>query len=153
MPTGLNHPGSFQDGTEVTSELNPGTNVTTPRTFGNPVDWSPSPAHFGNQVNWSPSPSHFGNIVDGSQSPFIEAISPTSGSPSGGTLVTIYGTGFKNGATVFFGLNAATSVTVVSANEITCDTPASTDVPPVSVIVKNTDGLSGLIGNAFTYKS
>lgn len=151
MPTGLNHPGSFQNGTEVTSELDFGTPVTTPRTFGNQVRQAASPANFGNKVTWAPSPSHFGNVVDGSQSPFIEAITPISGSPSGGTAVAIYGSGFKAGATVFFGLNQATSVVVVSANEITCVTPASSDVPPVFVIVENTDGLAGLLGNAFTY--
>lgn len=54
----------------------------------------------------------------------VASISPTSGSSVGGTSVTITGTGFADGARVFFGENEATNVVVVNSTTITCDTPA-----------------------------
>ena len=46
--------------------------------------------------------------------PTVTAISPNSGPTSGGTSVTITGTGFATGATVTIGGAAATNVTVDS---------------------------------------
>ena len=46
--------------------------------------------------------------------PAVTAISPNSGSPSGGTAVTITGANFTGATAVRFGSNAATSVTVNS---------------------------------------
>src|ERR1044072_7955674 len=56
--------------------------------------------------------------------PTISAISPTSGTTSGGTSVTIPGTGFSAGATVSLGGTSATSVTAVTSTSITATTPA-----------------------------
>src|SRR5262249_40879419 len=56
--------------------------------------------------------------------PTVGSIDHTTGSPAGGTSVTITGTGFVTGATVKFGGTAATSVTVVNATTITATTPA-----------------------------
>src|SRR6476619_3537391 len=56
--------------------------------------------------------------------PAVTAISPTSGTTSGGTAVTITGTGFLTGATVSLGGTAATGVTVVNSTSITATTAA-----------------------------
>lgn len=53
----------------------------------------------------------------------LASISPASGPASGGTLVTITGTGFATGATVNFDFAAATQVTVVNSTTITAKTP------------------------------
>jgi len=93
----------------------------------------------------------FDNFEVGSNSaPTVTAISPTSGSTSGGTSVTITGTNFGSGATVSIGGTAATSVTVVSSTSITATTPAHT-AGTVDVVVTNTDSQNGTLSNGFTY--
>lgn len=82
----------------------------------------------------------------------VLAINPTSGADSGGTPITITGTGFLSGATVKLGTNLATSVVVVSATSITAVTPASsTGDTAVNVTVTNSGGSTGTLTNGFTY--
>ena len=79
-------------------------------------------------------------------------VNPTSGPTGGGTLVTIAGgTNFDTGATVTFGGQPATGVTLVSASSITCYTPAGTG--SVGITVTNIDGTSGSLSSAYTYVS
>lgn len=85
-------------------------------------------------------------FIDG---PMIESLDPGIGLTEGGDFVTITGTGFRAGATVFFGENAATSV-VISETEITCMTPAG-PAGLVSVTVRNDDGQSAVLQNGFFY--
>jgi hypothetical protein len=54
----------------------------------------------------------------------VRAIMPKVGGVSGGTLVTITGTGLGDGATVTIGGIPATDVTVVSSIWLTATTPA-----------------------------
>lgn len=82
--------------------------------------------------------------------PFISDVSPASGTMNGGTSTTINGTGFVAGASVLFDATAATNVVVVSAAEITCDTPAHA-VGLVDVTVTNTDTGTFTLENAFTF--
>lgn len=84
--------------------------------------------------------------------PTVTAISPTSGSTSGGTSVTITGTGFSSGATVSLGGTAATNVTVVSSTSITATTPAHA-AGTVNVVVTNTDSQNGTLSSGYTYLS
>ena len=83
--------------------------------------------------------------------PTIASISPTSGSTSGDTEITITGTNFVVGATVKVNGVAATSVVVVSATSITAVTPAGT-VGAKSVAV-TTAGGTATKTKAFTYIS
>lgn len=92
----------------------------------------------------------FTYVVPAPAAPTVSGISPASGSTSGGTHVTIAGTGFTAGATVSFGGTAATGVTVASATSITATTPART-AGSVDLVVTNTDGQSGRLTGAFTY--
>ena len=84
--------------------------------------------------------------------PEVISISPTSGHPSGGTSVTVSGTGFSTGATVTLGGTAATNVTVVSSVSITATAPAHA-AGTVDVVVTNSNGQSATLINGFTYTS
>ena len=61
--------------------------------------------------------------------PTVTAISPKEGTTAGGTTVKLTGTGFVKGAKVKIG-SEATSVTVVSATEITAKTAAASASEP-----------------------
>ena len=85
-----------------------------------------------------------------STAPYVGAVSPASGSTSGGTAVNITGGRFASGATVSFGGSAASNVAVVGGSSLTATTPAHS-AGAVSVVVTNPDGQSGSLGNGFTY--
>jgi uncharacterized repeat protein (TIGR01451 family) len=80
------------------------------------------------------------------------ALSPNQGSDTGGTSVTITGSGFVNGGSlgVTFGGVAATAVSFVNATTITCTTPAHV-AGVVDVVLTNGDGQPTTASNAFTY--
>jgi heme/copper-type cytochrome/quinol oxidase subunit 2 len=80
--------------------------------------------------------------------PSIASISPSSGSPNGGTIVTITGANFANGATVKFDTSSAIGVTVNSSTSITATTPVHA-AGNVTVTVTNPDSQSGT--GSFTY--
>jgi phosphatidylserine/phosphatidylglycerophosphate/cardiolipin synthase-like enzyme len=82
--------------------------------------------------------------------PTVTSILPATGSSFGGTIVTITGTNFANGATVSFGGVPATNVSVLSSTSISARAPAHA-IGPVDVVVANTDGGRGALANAFTY--
>ncbi len=82
--------------------------------------------------------------------PSVTAVSPASGGTSGGTPVTVTGTGFLSGATVSLGGSACTSPTVVSTTSITCSTPAHA-AGAVAVTVTNPDTASGSLAGGYTY--
>jgi putative cell wall-binding protein len=78
-------------------------------------------------------------------------LSPNSGPTTGGTTVTIAGTGFSDvpgNPTVDFGTSVAPIVDVVSSSEITADSPPGT-AGPVEVTVSDAGGTSN--GEVFTY--
>jgi len=86
----------------------------------------------------------------GTTPPTVSSVSPNSGSTAGGTAVTITGTNFSAGATVTFGMTAATSVVVVSPTSITAITPAGS-AGAATVMVMNPGAQSGSLANGFTY--
>ena len=83
--------------------------------------------------------------------PTITSVTPSSGGLDGGTSVTIEGTGFTADCTVDIGGVAATSVEVVSATSITCQTGANT-AGAKTVTVTNSGG-SGTLSSGFSYAS
>jgi glucose/arabinose dehydrogenase len=86
--------------------------------------------------------------------PVVSSVSPIDGLPAGGTVVTITGQNFAQGATVTFGGAAATGVTVNSATQITATTPAKAAVTvpvPVDVTVTNPDKTNGTLAGGFIY--
>ncbi|MGH9601211.1 MAG: IPT/TIG domain-containing protein, partial [Terriglobales bacterium] len=84
--------------------------------------------------------------------PAIASITPNTGSPSGGTNVTITGTGFQSGARVIFGGIDGGSVTVVSGGQITCSTPVHA-AGAVTVEVRNPRNAgSAFMSNGFNFE-
>ena len=88
----------------------------------------------------------------GAVTPRVTAISPQFGPLAGGTLVTITGSGFEQTAptSVFFGLTAATDVTVVSPTTITAVSPAGSGAVDVTVYTFGGGSLT-TPGDVFTY--
>jgi len=82
--------------------------------------------------------------------PTLTNVAPTEGPAAGGTSLSLTGTNFIAGATVSVGGTFATSVVVVDATTITCDTPAGAAGAVVDVTVTTTDG-SATLADAFTY--
>ena len=86
--------------------------------------------------------------LDNQPPPTITGINPESGIITGGTAITITGTGFNQGLEVLMDGVTATAITVVSALQITAATPArASGVKEVKII--NPDG-QNCVG-AFTY--
>jgi len=82
----------------------------------------------------------------------VSAISPTNGTATGGTALTITGVGFTAGDTVKLGNSSCTSVTVVSSSSITCVSPAQA-AATVTVTVTRPGGTSASLSSAYTYLS
>lgn len=84
-------------------------------------------------------------------SPTVSSVSPSSGTLTGGTRVTIRGTEFGAGTVVLFGASAATDVVVVNSTQMTAVVPARSTAGAVDVLVRNVDGLQGVRQRGFTY--
>jgi hypothetical protein len=89
--------------------------------------------------------------------PTLVSISPTSGSASGGTAVTITGSGFKTTARplVLFDGAVADAVVVTSPTTITCLTPPHAAYPSfvADLTVIETDGQVSSLVQAFTFNN
>lgn len=86
--------------------------------------------------------------------PAITKLKPKSGSPSGGTRVTITGRGFSSPATVNFGKAEASGVKVESATTIVAESPAGAPNESVYVTVTTSAGTSAPGKKSlFKYKS
>jgi hypothetical protein len=83
----------------------------------------------------------------------ITRIAPSSGATTGGTTVTIFGTGFTGAIKVVFGAVLATKYTVVSGTEITAISPTQ-GVGTYNIVVTIPGGTSTPVAAAdrFTYK-
>jgi prepilin-type N-terminal cleavage/methylation domain-containing protein len=85
------------------------------------------------------------------QPPTVTGVNPIAGPTTGGTTVTISGTGFLTTTGVNFGFNPAASYTINSDTSITAVTPAGT-AGVVDVTVVNLGGISPLtLRDNFTY--
>jgi len=82
--------------------------------------------------------------------PKVSSVVPDSGPTTGGTLVTVNGSGFMDGASVTFDSVPATGVVVVSSGAIECVTPPHT-AWKVDVAVTNPDGGTDNFIKAFNY--
>jgi hypothetical protein len=82
--------------------------------------------------------------------PTVTSVSPTAGPTSGGTTVTLTGTGLSGATAVTFGGTLATGFTVNSATQITATAPAGTGT--VDVRVTTAGGTSATsAADQFTY--
>jgi large repetitive protein len=97
-----------------------------------------------------------GTIMNGSVQvaaavPTLTSVSPSSGSSSGGTAVTLTGTNFDSTCTVDFGGAAATAVSAMNATTINATTPAHA-AGAVTVGV-TCGGSTGTLTNGFTFNN
>lgn len=83
--------------------------------------------------------------------PTITSVSPALGKSTGGTAITITGTGFVAGAQVNFGGSACNNVTVSSATQILCLTTAHA-VGIASPTVTNVDSQYATLSNGYDYR-
>lgn len=79
----------------------------------------------------------------------IDTVSPSSGPASGGTGITITGSGFTGATSLTFGGTAATSLNVVNSTTVTAVTPAQ--APGAVDVVMTTSSGSATKTNGFTY--
>lgn len=84
--------------------------------------------------------------------PAIADVSPALGPVAGGTEVTLTTIGVNAGALVYFDTTLATDIVVVSANEVTCTTPAHY-AGYVNISIYNTDGGIGTLISGFYYQA
>lgn len=120
---------------------------------------SPSPAA-SPTVSPSPSPSPSPSASPGaSPSPTptpvpltVTSISPPAGPTTGGSTVTLHGTGFatSGAVTVSIGSSPATQVSVGSSTVLTCIVPAN-GVGTFDVVVTNPDRRSATVTNGYSY--
>jgi hypothetical protein len=99
------------------------------------------------------SDTQFGSVASAytyQAAPTVTSVSVVSGFASGGTGVTITGTGFIVGATVDFSGSACTGITVVGSTTITCTTAAHA-AGTVNITVTNADAQPGIKTAAYTY--
>ena len=78
--------------------------------------------------------------------PGLTSVSPTSGPTTGGTTITITGTGFVSGATVRVNGVSATGVTFVSATQLRANTPAAS-AGTYAIQVTNPDAQAGTLAS------
>ena len=84
--------------------------------------------------------------------PTVISISPSGGYTTGGTSVTITGTGFTGATSVFFGQTAASSFNVVSDTEITATSPQGSGTVDITVTKAGSTSATGT-SDQFTYTS
>ena len=88
--------------------------------------------------------------------PDLDSVTPPTSDQLGGTALVLAGTGFtRPGATVTINGIACTNVVVVSAIQITCDTPVFPGTGVYDVVVTNppggtNGGKSSTLAGAFT---
>lgn len=83
------------------------------------------------------------------QPPLVTSVTPTAGTISGGTTVTVRGANFADGASVLIGGVAATGVSVQNASTLTAITgPRAAGSADVVVAVA---GRAGTLANGYTY--
>lgn len=82
--------------------------------------------------------------------PSIVSIAPDSGPTAGGTVITLRGTNFQQGAQVSLGTKACTETVVEDATTVKCKTPAGA-AGPVDVILTNADTGAFSLAQGFTY--
>ncbi len=87
-----------------------------------------------------------------STAPTVANVTPSNGSSTGGTSVTITGTNFVSTPSVTFGGSAATGVSFVASTSLTATTPAHA-AGTVDVVVVNPDTQSGTCTGCFTYNA
>ena len=91
-------------------------------------------------------------VCEGGGKVAVTSLVPASGDPAGGEPVSVYGSGFQEGAVVTFDGLAAGDIQYVSAGQLDCTTPAH-QAGVVTVRVTNPNGDFGEKEGAFAYQA
>ncbi len=91
-------------------------------------------------------------ICEGGGGVSVGSVVPASGSPDGGDAVSLYGSGFVDGALVAFGGELAGDVQFIGAGQLNCTTPAHA-AGSVAVRVTNPGGDFAELADGFVYQS
>lgn len=83
----------------------------------------------------------------------VTSASPSTGAATGGTVVTISGTGFLPGATVYFGTTPGANVSLTDSTLMTVIAPAGALGSAVNVSVTNSNGFTTLAPGSYTFGS
>ncbi|PRY66952.1 IPT/TIG domain-containing protein [Glaciihabitans tibetensis] len=83
--------------------------------------------------------------------PAVEALSAADGSVTGGSTITLTGSGLDGVTAVSFGANAASAVTAVSDEELTVTTPAAVNYATGPVDVSLAEGDAAAVASGLTY--
>lgn len=83
--------------------------------------------------------------------PNVHTVSPRRGGLGGGTVISISGDHFDEGARVWLGSNECVTTAVVDDATITCTAPAALEPGPVDVLVEAGSGLAGVLPGGFEY--
>ena len=83
--------------------------------------------------------------------PRISSLDPLAAATSGGSLVTVTGSGLEAGSRVTIGRVAATAVEFLDSHTLTVATPPR-PAGVVDVVITNPDGRSGTLPGGFTYR-
>ncbi len=83
--------------------------------------------------------------------PTVTSVTPATGPTTGGTMVTITGSGFGDATKVAFGPLLATNFTVVSGTEITAVTPAQVQGTRPVYVITPAGRNSTALGSLFTF--
>jgi hypothetical protein len=84
--------------------------------------------------------------------PAVISISPASGAPEGGTVVTVNGTALTAATKVEFGTRAGTTISVKAGTQLTVKSPTGPSGASVNVRVTTAGGTSAIVsGDLFTY--
>ena len=132
---------STSGGLTVSGEIKVGYSASACNTsIAGTLRWYDGHVSVCNGTNW--------RQLDNQPPPTIASITPASGILTGGTAVTIAGTGFNQGLEVLIDGVTATAIIVVSATQITAATPAR-PVGAKDVKITNPDGQYA--AGVFTY--
>jgi IPT/TIG domain-containing protein/putative pyrroloquinoline-quinone binding quinoprotein len=82
--------------------------------------------------------------------PTLQAVSPRWGPTDGGTVTTLTGAGFQEGAAVTFGGLASPSVSVIDATTVIATTPPR-EASAVNVVLTNPGGGAATLARGFTF--
>ena len=88
--------------------------------------------------------------ADKLEAPIISKVTPAEGSINGFTILTISGAYFRSGDQVKIGSKSCSSVKVISAGAIECETPAAA-LGKVNVTLQDSDGATAKLNSAYTY--
>lgn len=91
--------------------------------------------------------------VSGMSAPVVSSLSPSSGSTSGGTSVSISGSGFNQVSAVMFGTMMASSYTVNSSTSITAVAPSHSSGSVDITVVTSMGSSTANLNDRFTYQA